>query len=323
MENQNKGFFQKLFEGLSKTRSKIISSLENIFSSYDSIDEDFYEEVEEVLVMSDLGVNVATNIIESLKEIVKDKKLENPSECKKILVDIIKANMELEASAYDFENQKTAILVIGVNGVGKTTSVAKLASYFKEKGKKVLLVAADTFRAGAIEQLKEWSKRADVDIIIGNEGADPASIVFDACKAAKARKVDILICDTAGRLHNKKNLMEELKKIDRIVSKEFEDSRRETLLVLDSTTGQNALMQAKLFNEASNIDGIVLTKLDGTAKGGVAISIQAELGIPVKYIGIGEKLGDLQKFNVDEFVDALFDVTNIKNEENVNGEVES
>lgn len=228
--------------------------------------------------------------------------------CKQLLMDSIKEQMDLGEAAYDYENQTSVLLVIGVNGVGKTTSIGKLAGQFKSNGKKVVLAAADTFRAAAIEQLTEWSNRAGADIISSKEGADPASVIFDAAQAAKARKADILICDTAGRLHNKKNLMEELKKINRILDKEYPEAYRENLIVLDATTGQNALVQAKQFMEAADITGIILTKMDGTAKGGIAVAIQSELGIPVKYIGVGEKIEDLQKFNSDEFVNALFDV---------------
>ena len=253
--------------------------------------------------------------IENLKYIVKEEHIKSPVECKQILIDTIKNRMDLGENAYDFEKNKSVVLIIGVNGVCKTTSVGKLASILKDKGKKVLVAAADTFRAAAIEQLEEGTKRADVDIIAQNEGADPAAVVFDACQAAKARNVDVLICDTAGRLHNKKNLMEELKKIDRIIEKEFSGAYRETLVVLDGTTGQNALEQARQFKEATDITGIILTKLDGTARGGIAVAIQAELGIPVKYVGVGEKIDDLQKFNSKEFVDALFDIKESTEEE--------
>lgn len=308
MEENKKGFFSKLVEGLTKTRDAVVSGLENVFLGYNAIDEDFYEELEEILIMGDIGVKASTDIIEELKERVKEDHIKSPAECKQILIDTIKKRMDLGDNAYDFEKNKSVILVIGVNGVGKTTSVGKLSGQLKESGKKVLVAAADTFRAAAIEQLEEWTKRANVDIIAQNEGADPAAVVFDACQAAKARNTDVLICDTAGRLHNKKNLMEELKKINRIIEKEFAGAYKETLVVLDGTTGQNALEQARQFKEAADITGIILTKLDGTARGGIAVAIQAELGIPVKYIGVGEKIDDLQKFNSEEFVDALFDV---------------
>ena len=306
MSEEKKGFFSRLVAGLSKTRNNIASVFDDIFSGFSSIDEDFYEELEEVLVMADIGIHTTENIIEDLKIKVKENHIKEPSDCRDYLIRSIKEQMSVSEDAYDFENKKTVLLVIGVNGVGKTTSVGKLAAQYKKSGKKVLLAAADTFRAGAIEQLVEWSHRAGVDIIAGQEGSDPASVVFDAVQAAKARNTDILICDTAGRLHNKKNLMEELKKINRIIDREYPEAYRETFIVLDGTTGQNALVQAKQFKETADITGIVLTKLDGTAKGGIAIAIQSELGVPVKYIGIGEKVDDLQKFDSDSFVDALF-----------------
>lgn len=306
MAEEKKGFFKRLVSGLTKTRDNIVAGFDSIFSGFSSIDDDFYEELEEVLVMADIGIHTTERIIEDLKVKVKENHLKEPSECRDYLIKSIKEQMAVAEDAYDFENKKTVMLIIGVNGVGKTTSVGKLAGQYKNAGKKVLLAAADTFRAGAIEQLTEWSHRAGVDIIAGQEGSDPASVVFDAVAAAKARNTDILICDTAGRLHNKKNLMEELKKINRIIDREYPDACRETMIVLDGTTGQNALVQAKQFKEAADITGIILTKLDGTAKGGIAIAIQAELGVPVKYIGIGEKIEDLQKFDSDSFVDALF-----------------
>ena len=304
--SEEKGFFSRLVAGLSKTRNNIASVFDDIFSGFSSIDDDFYEELEEVLVMADIGIHTTEKIIEDLKIKVKENHIKDPSECRDYLIRSIKEQMSVSEDAYDFENKKTVLLVIGVNGVGKTTSVGKLAAQYKKAGKKVLLAAADTFRAGAIEQLVEWSHRAGVDIIAGHEGSDPASVVFDAVQAAKARNADILICDTAGRLHNKKNLMEELKKINRIIDREYPEAYRETFIVLDGTTGQNALVQAKQFKETADITGIVLTKLDGTAKGGIAIAIQSELAVPVKYIGIGEKVDDLQKFDSDSFVDALF-----------------
>ena len=308
MSEEKKGFFKRLVSGLSKTRANIVSGFESIFSAFKSIDDDFYEELEEILIMGDIGVATTEKIIENLKAKVKEQKIKEPAMCKQLLMDSIKEQMNLGEAAYDYENQTSVLLVIGVNGVGKTTSIGKLAGQFKNNGKKVVLAAADTFRAAAIEQLTEWSNRAGADIISSREGADPASVIFDAAQAAKARKADILICDTAGRLHNKKNLMEELKKINRILDKEYPEAYRENLIVLDATTGQNALVQAKQFMEAADITGIILTKMDGTAKGGIAVAIQAELGIPVKYIGVGEKIEDLQKFNSDEFVNALFDV---------------
>ena len=306
MEEKKKGFFSRLVEGLTKTRNAVVSGIENVFLGYDVIDEDFYEELEETLIMGDIGIRASTDIIEELRKRVKEEHLNSPAQCREVLIDTIKRKMDLGENAYEFEDRKSVVFVIGVNGVGKTTSVGKLASQLKNEGKKVLVVAADTFRAAAIEQLEEWTKRAGVDIIAQNEGSDPGAVVFDACKAAKARNTDVMIVDTAGRLHNKKNLMEELKKINKIIEREYPDAYRETLVVLDGTTGQNALEQARVFNEAANITGIILTKLDGSAKGGIAVAIQAELSIPVQYIGVGEKIDDLQKFNSKEFVDALF-----------------
>lgn len=307
MSEEKKGFFKRLVSGLSKTRENIVSGIDSVFSGFSKIDDDFYEEIEEILIMGDIGVATTTKIIEDLKQRVKENKIKDPSECKELLINSIKDQMRLGENAYDFEIQKSIVLVIGVNGVGKTTSVGKLSGQLKGQGKKVIMAAADTFRAAAIEQLTEWSNRAGVEIIAQQEGSDPAAVIYDAIAASKSRKTDVLICDTAGRLHNKKNLMEELKKIDRIIEKEYSDAYRENLVVLDGTTGQNALVQAKQFMECTDITGIILTKMDGTAKGGIAIAIQAELGIPVKYIGIGEQIDDLQKFDADNFVDALFD----------------
>lgn len=307
MSEEKKGFFKKLVSGLTKTRDNIVSGIDSVFSVFSKIDDDFYEEIEEILIMGDIGVSTTTKIIEDLKQRVKENKIKDPAECKELLINSIKDQMRLGENAYDFETRKSIVLVIGVNGVGKTTSVGKLSGQLKSQGKKVVMAAADTFRAAAIEQLTEWSNRAGVDIIAQQEGSDPAAVIYDAIAASKSRKADVLICDTAGRLHNKKNLMEELKKIDRIIEKEYSDAYRENLVVLDGTTGQNALVQAKQFMECTDITGIILTKMDGTAKGGIAIAIQAELGIPVKYIGIGEQIDDLQKFDADQFVDALFD----------------
>ena len=305
---EKKGFFRRLVSGLTKTRDNIVSGIDSIFSGFSSIDEDFYEEIEEILVMGDLGINATTAIIEDLKRKVKEEKIKEPSECKQLLIDSIKQQMDVGETAYEFENRKSVVLVIGVNGVGKTTSVGKLAGKLKDQGKKVVLAAADTFRAAAGEQLTEWANRARVDIISAQEGSDPASVVYDAVQAAKARQADVLLCDTAGRLHNKKNLMAELGKINRVIEREYPEAFRETLVVLDGTTGQNALAQAKEFSEVADITGIILTKLDGTAKGGIAVAIHSELGIPVKYIGVGESIDDLQKFDADQFVDALFNI---------------
>lgn len=303
---EKKGFFKRLVSGLAKTRDNIVSGIDSIFNGFSSIDEDFYEELEEILIMGDLGIHATMKIIEDLKAKVKENHIKEPAECKQLLIDSIKEQMSIGDTAYEFENRTSVVLVIGVNGVGKTTTVGKLAGKLREEGKKVVLAAADTFRAAAGEQLTECARRADAYMIGGQEGADPAAIVYDAVQAAKARKADVLLCDTAGRLHNKKNLMEELKKINRIIDREFPEAYRETLVVLDGTTGQNALAQAREFKEAADITGIVLTKLDGTAKGGIAVAIQSELGIPVKYIGVGEHIEDLQKFDPDEFVNALF-----------------
>ena len=308
MSEGKKGFFGRLVEGLTKTRDNIVSGIDSIFSGFSAIDDDFYEEIEETLIMGDIGIQTTMAIVEDLRQKVKEQHIKEPSACKEVLIESMKAQMDLGENAYDFEQKKSVVLVIGVNGVGKTTSVGKLAGQLKDQGKKVVLAAADTFRAAAIEQLTEWAERAGVDIIAQQEGSDPAAVVYDAVAAAKSRKADVLICDTAGRLPNKKNLMAELNKIDRIINKEYPDAYRETLVVLDGTTGQNAMAQARQFMEVAKVTGIILTKLDGTAKGGIAVAIQSELGIPVKYVGIGEKIDDLQKFNADDFVNALFQV---------------
>jgi fused signal recognition particle receptor len=307
-EPKKKGFFARLKEGLTKTRDNIVKGIDSVFSGFTSIDDDFYEELEEILIMGDIGVNATTEIIDRLKAQVKENHIKEPSDCKQLLIDSIKEQMRVDETAYEFETRQSIIMVIGVNGVGKTTTVGKLAGKLKSDGKKVIIAAADTFRAAAGDQLAEWAKRADVPMIGGKEGADPASVVYDAVNAAKARGVDVLLIDTAGRLHNKKNLMEELKKMNRIVDREFPDAHRENLIVLDGTTGQNALVQAREFGEVADLTGIVLTKMDGTAKGGIAVAIQSELKVPVKYIGVGETIDDLQKFNSDDFVNALFDV---------------
>lgn len=309
MEEQNKekkGFFQRLISGLTKTRDQLKSGMDSIFNGFSRIDEEFYEELEELLIMGDLGVNTTMDIIEHLREEVKTQHIKEPSECRQIVIDSIKNQMDVGENAYEFEHRISVVFVIGVNGVGKTTTIGKLAGQFRNQGKKVVLAAADTFRAAAGEQLREWANRANADMIGGQEGADPAAVVFDAVAAAKARKADVLLCDTAGRLHNKKNLMDELGKINRVIDREYPEAYRETLVVLDATTGQNALSQAKEFNDVADITGVILTKMDGTAKGGIAVAIQSELGIPVKYIGVGEHIEDLQKFDADEFVNALF-----------------
>ncbi|NBH73128.1 signal recognition particle-docking protein FtsY [Clostridiaceae bacterium] len=308
MEEKKKGFFGRLVDGLAKTRDNIVSGMDSIFSGFSAIDEDFYEELEETLIMGDLGMKTTMSIMEDLRKRVKEQHIKEPGECRQLLIDSIKDQMNLGENAYEFENRTSVVLVIGVNGVGKTTSVGKLAGQLKDSKKRVILAAADTFRAAAIEQLTEWSNRAGVEIIAQQEGSDPAAVIYDAVAAAKSRKADVLICDTAGRLHNKKNLMEELKKINRIIDKEYPGAYRETLVVLDGTTGQNALSQARQFMEVADITGIILTKLDGTAKGGIAVAIQSELGIPVKYVGVGEKIDDLQKFSSEDFVNALFQI---------------
>ena len=301
------GFFSKLKEGLSKTRNNIVRGIDSVFSGFSSIDDDFYEELEEILIMGDIGVNAAGGILERLKAQVKEKHIKEPEQCKELLIDSIKEQMAVTDTAYEFEHKPSIVLVIGVNGVGKTTSVGKLAWLLKSQGRKVLIAAADTYRAAACEQLTEWAKRAGVDMITGAQGADPSSVNYDAVNAAKARRVDVLLCDTAGRLHNKKNLMEELKKMNRIIDREYPEIHRENLIVLDGTTGQNALNQAREFGDVADLTGIILTKMDGTSKGGIAVAIQSELSIPVKYIGVGEKLDDLQKFDSEQFVNALFD----------------
>ena len=304
--------FERLKQGLSKVKQGITDRVDQVLKSYTKVDDELIEEIEEILITADVGVETTMDIIDKLRDKIKENKITEPSGVKAELKNIIEEILTNENSTLNVEKSPTIILMVGVNGVGKTTSVGKLAASLKGQGKKVLLAAADTFRAGAIEQLKEWSNRAGVDIISQAEGADPAAVVYDAVAAAKARDVDVLLCDTAGRLHNKKNLMNELSKINRIIQKEYSEAYLETLIVLDGTTGQNAMAQAKQFKEATDISGIILTKLDGTAKGGIAIAIQSELGIPVKYIGIGEQVDDLQRFDPDMFVNALFE----KGEEN-------
>ncbi len=305
-QKEKVGFFKRLVQGLGKTRDNIVSGMDSIFHGFSHIDDDFYEELEEVLIMGDLGVQATYDILDDLKAKVKAQHIKEPMQCRELLIESIKEQMDVGETAYDFEEKTSVVLVIGVNGVGKTTTIGKLAGKLKAQNKKVVLAAADTFRAAAGEQLKEWANRAQADLIGGQEGSDPASVVYDAVASARARHADVLLCDTAGRLHNKKNLMEELRKMNRIIDREFPEAYRETLVVLDATTGQNALQQAKEFNEVADITGIVLTKMDGTAKGGIAVAIHAELGIPVKYIGVGESIDDLQKFDADTFVRALF-----------------
>ena len=312
---KKKGFFGRLVEGLTKTRDNIVKGIDNVFSGFSNIDDDFYEEIEEILVMGDLGVHATEEIIENLKRQVKEHHIKEPADCKELLIESIKRQMDVGETAYRFEQETSVVMVIGVNGVGKTTSIGKLAGKLKAQGKKVIVAAADTFRAAAGSQLEEWANRAGVEMIGGQEGADPAAIVYDAIAAAKARHADVLLCDTAGRLHNKKNLMEELRKMNHIIDREYPDAFRETLVVLDGTTGQNALAQAKQFSEVADITGIILTKMDGTAKGGIAVAIQSELGIPVKYIGVGESIDDLQKFDSNDFVNALFDRAPERDEE--------
>lgn len=321
MEEGKKGFFARLKEGLTKTRNNIVSGIDSIFSGFSAIDDDFYEELEEILIMGDLGVNATSDILERLKRQVKEQGIREPEQCRQLLIDSIREQMDVGETAYDFEKEQSVVLVIGVNGVGKTTSVGKLAGMLKGQGRRVLIAAADTFRAAAGEQLAEWANRAGVDMVGGREGLDPASVIYDAVSAAKARHVDVLLCDTAGRLHNKKNLMEELKKMNRIIDREFAGVHRENLVVLDASTGQNALVQAREFAETAALTGIILTKMDGTAKGGIAVAIQSELHIPVKYIGVGETIEDLQKFDADQFVNALFDVEERRKEDADAGEI--
>ena len=300
------GFFDKLKKGLTKTKKAFVSGIDTIFGSYEEVGEDLFDDLEELLVCSDIGAETAMEILDRLRDRIYEERITIPNVAKIELFDIL-SDMIGECEPIHYEKGKmTVILVIGVNGVGKTTSIAKMAYDIKKNGKKVLLAAADTFRAAAIDQLAVWADRAGVDLIAQSEGSDPAAVVFDAAAAAKKRGTDVLIIDTAGRLHNKKNLMNELEKINRVVSRELPDAIRETLLVLDATTGQNAVIQAKEFKNAADITGLVLTKLDGTAKGGIVISIRKELGIPVKFVGVGEKIDDLQPFDHNDFISALF-----------------
>ncbi len=300
------GFFDKLKEGLQKTRKGITEQIDKVLVSFGKIDDELFEELEEILIASDVGIDTTMKIIDNIKKKVKENKVVDPAKVRDLLKEELVEIMAEDYSELNINTNPSVIIVIGVNGVGKTTSIGKIANLLKQSGKKVLLAAGDTFRAAAIDQLEIWSNRVGVDVIKHDEGSDPAAVVYDAVQAAKARKTDVLICDTAGRLHTKKNLMEELKKISRILDRELPDSSRETLLVLDATTGQNAISQAKIFSESADITGIVLTKLDGTAKGGIVIAIKSELNIPVKLIGVGEQMEDLQKFDPNEFVEALF-----------------
>nr|WP_300005378.1 signal recognition particle-docking protein FtsY [Tissierella sp.] len=308
-KEEKTGFFGKLFGGLTKTRKEMSDKIGAVLSSYKKIDEELFEDLEEIMVTADVGVNTTMKLIDRVRERVKKERVSDPELVKDLLKDEIKSMMKESVSdnSLNVEPSPAVMLVVGVNGVGKTTTIGKLSNNFKKDGKKVLIAAADTFRAAAIEQLEEWSNRSGVDVISHNEGADPAAVIFDGIHAAKARQSDILICDTAGRLHNKSNLMQELNKIFRIVDREYGEATKEVLLVLDATTGQNAINQARTFKEVAHITGIALTKLDGTAKGGVVIALQSELGIPIKLIGVGEGIDDLQVFNSDDFVDALFE----------------
>ncbi len=300
------GFFDRLKEGLSKTRKGISEKIDQVLISFGKVDDELFDELEEVLITSDIGVDTALRIIEGVKKKVKEGKVTDSLKVKTLLKEEILEILGNNTSTLDIEPSPAIITVIGVNGVGKTTSIGKIAYMLKKDGKKVMLAAADTFRAAAIDQLEIWSSRVGVELIKQEEGSDPAAVIYDAIQAARARKVDVLICDTAGRLHTKKNLMEELRKVSRIIDREMPNAKRENLLVLDATTGQNAVLQAKTFSEVTNVSGIVLTKLDGTAKGGIVIAIKAELDLPVKLIGVGEQLDDLQPFNAKDFVEALF-----------------
>ena len=300
------GFFNKLKVGLSKTKSAIVGKIDGLFRAFSKVDEELFEELEELLISADIGINTAMEILEELREWAKENKVKEPEMVKTQLISILSC-MVGDHEPLKLDSKPSVILVIGVNGVGKTTSIGKISAELKSQGKKVVVAAADTFRAAAAEQLAVWCERARVDIVRQDAGADPASVVFDAISATKSRGADVLIVDTAGRLHNKKNLMDELAKIDRVISRELPDACRETLLVLDATTGQNAVLQAKEFRDAANITGLILTKLDGTAKGGIVLSIKKELGIPVKFIGVGEGIDDMKPFSSEEFTSALFE----------------
>lgn len=307
------GFFQRLKEGLKKTSDSIAS----VFSQTTEIDEDFYDELEETLISADMGFETTEKVIDDLREKVEELGIKDASQCKEFVMNSLRDQMNVPDNAYCFEDAKTVMLIIGVNGVGKTTSIGKLAAQYKNQGRSVLVAAADTFRAGAIEQLRTWTERAGVDIIAQSEGADPSAVVYDAVKAAKARKTNITLIDTAGRLHNKKNLMDELAKMRRVITREYPECYVETMIVLDGSTGQNALEQARQFSTVTEINGIILTKLDGTAKGGIAVAIQSELNVPVKYIGVGEKIDDLQKFDPDEYINALFADFDMRTDEEI------
>lgn len=300
------GFFEKLKQGLTKTKGNFTDKISQMLKLYVNIDEDLFEELEEILITSDIGVETSLEIIERLRDKIKEEKVKDPIEVKPCLKKVILEILGGESLSINPEKTPEILLIVGVNGVGKTTSIGKISAKLKKNGYKVLMAAADTFRAAAIDQLEVWSKRSGVDLVKHQEGSDPAAVVYDAIQAAKARNTDVLICDTAGRLHNKKNLMDELSKINRIIEREYTDAEKHTYLVLDATTGQNAVLQAKQFMEVCKVDGIVLTKLDGTAKGGIVISIKHQLDIPVKLIGVGEGIEDLQEFNAEEFVEALF-----------------
>ncbi len=306
-ESEKKGMFDKLKAGLSKTRKNIVYGIDSVFGAYDDLNDEFFEDLEEQLIMADVGIHTTEEVLDELRNMVKDERIRSTEDCRSALARLVASKMTVPEDAYAYERGPSVVLVIGVNGVGKTTFCGKMASKLKSNGKKVILAAADTFRAAATEQLVMWGERAGVDVISGQEGSDPASVVYDALHAAKARHADILICDTAGRLNNKKNLMNELDKIDRVISRELPDYKRENLIVLDATTGQNALSQAKDFSEVSDITGIVLTKMDGTSKGGIAVAIAGELSVPVKYIGVGEGIDDLLKFDPDAFAQAMFE----------------
>ena len=298
--------FERLKQGLSKTRDSFVGGVDNILNGYATISDELYEDLEETMILGDMGVHATEKILEKLKEEVKEGHVRDPKDCRELLKKDIREVMQVPEDAYAFENTKSIVTLIGVNGVGKTTSVGKLAGIYKAQGKKVLIASADTFRAAANEQLNIWAERAGVDIIGAPQGTDPGSVIYDAASAAKARDIDILLCDTAGRLHNKKNLMEELGKLDRILTKVYPEALRENWIVLDAATGQNALAQAKEFGDIAHLTGIILTKMDGTAKGGIAVAIQSELKVPVKFIGVGEQIEDLQRFDPEAFVEALF-----------------